>query len=63
MFRGVDRMEAAWNLSCLGSRSRAGKVDGISEAVFMGSPGFGSVFIVRREGEIFGKGWIEGLGE
>ena len=62
MLPGVDGMETAWNLACMEFGRRAGKAGGISGADFMGSPGFGSVFIVRREGEIFGKRWLEGMG-
>ena len=62
MLIGLDGMEEAWNRARMESGRRAGKAGGISGALFMGSPVFGSVSIVRRAGDIFGKRWSGGFG-
>ena len=58
LFPGVDGMGVAWNRVRIESGRRAGKAGEILGVVFMGSRFFGSVSIVRREGDIFGKRWI-----
>ena len=61
-FPGVDGTEEAWNPARMESGRTPGKAGGISGVLFMGSPVFGSVSIVRREGTIFGKRWIAAFG-
>ena len=60
LFFGLDGM--AWNRVCMESGRLAERAGGISRMVCMGSPVFGSVSIVRREGGIFGKRWIADFG-